>query len=119
MVLSNTEGENKMTNDNYYGIYESIEGELIEAMNSAIEEFILDIPIDGIDLLNSNFPLKYSTTGHMTEEDAHLEELADIFNQDYDITTATPLVQRYTPLWSMDQTEQAAYTNQIREMGKA
>ena len=108
-----------MNNNNYYGIYESIEGELIEAMNSAIEEFILDIDIDGIDLLNSNFTLKFSTNAHVTEEDAHLEELADIFNQDYDITTATPLVQRYTPLWSMDQTEQAAYTNQIREMGRA
>ena len=102
-------------NSNYYGI----ENELTEAMNDAVENFILDIDTDGIDLLNSNLTLKFSTTVHLNEEDAHLEELADIFNQDYDITTATPLVQRYTPLWSMDQTEQAAYTNQIREMGKA
>ena len=56
-----------MNNNNYYGIYESIEGELIEAMNSAIEEFLLDIDIDGIDLLNSDFTLKFSTTGHLSE----------------------------------------------------
>ena len=54
-------------NNNYYGIYESIEPELIEAMNSALEGFNLDIDTDGIDLLNSNLTLKFSTTGHLSE----------------------------------------------------
>ena len=95
-------------NNNYYGIYESIEPELIEAMNSALDGFNLDIDTDGIDLLNSNLTLKFSTTGHLSEEDLLIEELESVFSPhwidmgDIDTTTATTLVQNYPELSLQD-----------------
>lgn len=95
-------------NNNYYGIYENIEDELIEAMNSALEGFNLDIDTDGIDLLNSNFTLKFSTNAHVTEEDILIEELESVFSPHWidmgniDTTTATTLVQNYPELSLQD-----------------
>ena len=93
---------------NYYGIYESIESELIEAMNTALEGFNLDIDTDGIDLLNSNLTLKFSTNAHVTEEDILIEELESVFSPHYidmgniNATTATTLVQNYPELSLQD-----------------
>ena len=93
---------------NYYGIYESIESELIEAMNTALEGFNLDIDTDGIDLLNSNLTLKFSTNAHVTEEDNLIEELESVFSPHYidlgniNATTATTLVQNYPELSLQD-----------------
>jgi len=95
-------------NSNYYGIYESIESELIEAMNTALEGFNLDIDTDGIDLLNSNLTLKFSTNAHVTEEDILIEELESVFSPHYidmgniNATTATTLVQNYPELSLQD-----------------
>ena len=95
-------------NSNYYGIYESIESELIEAMNTALEGFNLDIDTDGIDLLNSNLTLKFSTNAHVTEEDILIKELESVFSPHYidmgniNATTATTLVQNYPELSLQD-----------------
>ena len=95
-------------NSNYYGIYESIESELIEAMNTALEGFNLDIDTDGIDLLNSNLTLKFSTNAHVTEEDILIEELESVFSPHYidmgniNATTATTLVLNYPELSLQD-----------------
>ena len=91
-------------NSNYYGI----ENELTEAMNDAVENFILDIDTDGIDLLNSNLTLKFSTTGHLSEEDRLIDELESLLSPhwidmgDIDTTTATTLVQNYPELSLQD-----------------
>ena len=95
-------------NSNYYGIYESIESELIEAMNTALEGFNLDIDTNGIDLLNSNLTLKFSTTGHLSEEDVLIEELESVFSPHWidmgniNTTAATTLVQNYPELSFQD-----------------
>ena len=95
-------------NSNYYGIYESIESELIEAMNTALEGFNLDIDTNGIDLLNSSLTLKFSTTGHLSEEDVLIEELESVFSPHWidmgniNTTAATTLVQNYPELSLQD-----------------
>ena len=95
-------------NSNYYGIYESIESALIEAMNTALEGFNLDIDTNGIDLLNSNLTLKFSTTGHLSEEDVLIEELESVFSPHWidmgniNTTAATTLVQNYPELSLQD-----------------
>ncbi len=76
--------------NNYYNEFESIHGELVEMMEEAIEDFIYDIDLDGIDILNSNFSLKFSSTQNLTGESVHLQDI-EILQNPINIETAVPV----------------------------
>ena len=102
-------------NNNYYSEFESIHGELVEMMENAIENFIYDIDVVGIDLLNSNLSLEFSTIHNMTGEKVYNQDIEYLYPE-IDITTATPLAQRYAPEDMMSRGESDAFAKQITKM---